>query len=96
MVQCILQNKIVFLGLQGFNYTYVKIKNRGITILDLTREEAKAIIDDENLQLVSSEECENYKYGRIYTDNKFKEYVNSHPKVKRNLIKIINRLDENN
>ena len=90
MVQCILQSKIVFLGMENYEWTYIKIKGRGITISDLTRKEAQEIILGQKLT-----RCPNVDphLGWVYEDKKFKEYVNSHPKTKKKLIAIIDTLD---
>ena len=97
MVQCLIQNKIVFVGLEGSNYTHITIKGKGITITDLNREEARNLIEDQALELAEPETYANYDrhLGKIYTDGKFKDYVNKRPSIKANLLFLLERFDNN-
>lgn len=96
MVQCLIQNKIIFIGLEGYTYTHVTIKGRGIVITDLDRDEARDLIRDQELELAEPETYANYDrhLGKIYTDGKFKAYVNSRPSVKANLLFLLEQLDK--
>ena len=91
MVQLILKYKVsVTETIYDFCYSSITIDNsgKGITVIDLTREEASKIIKENNLELAPIEET-GYEYGRVYHDRKFKKFVNQHPRVKKNLFKII-------
>ena len=96
MVQCILVNKIVFIGLESWTYTHITIKGKGITVTELDRHEAREIIEDENLVLAKPDDYDDYNhhYGKIYTDGRFKNYLNKYTRVKKNLFKILDRLDD--
>lgn len=96
MVQCLIQNKIVFIGLEGYSYTHVTIKGRGIVITDLNRDEARDLIRDQELELAEPETYANYDrhLGKIYTDGKFKDYVNKRPTIKSNLLFLLEQLDK--
>lgn len=96
MVQCILVNKIVFIGLESWTYTHIVVKGKGITVTELDRQEAREIIEDENLVLANPDDYDDYNhhYGKIYTDGKFKNYLNKYTRVKRNVLKILDKLDD--
>lgn len=96
MVQCLIQNKIIFIGLEGYTYTHVTIKGKGIVITDLDRDEARDLIRDQELELAEPETYANYDrhLGKIYTDGKFKAYVNKRPSVKANLLFLLEQLDK--
>lgn len=96
MVQCLLVNKIVFIGLESYTYTHIKIKGKGITITELDRIEAKDLIEEEGLALADPDDYDDYNhhYGKIYTDGKFKNHLNKYPKIKRNVLKILDKMDE--
>jgi hypothetical protein len=74
----------------------IQIKNegRGFAVEELTPEESRKIIRERNLDKVRKEEYP-YLLGDIYTDGKFKNYINSHKSLKKTLLKIIDSLDEN-
>ena len=82
-------------ALTGFGYCYICIKNqgRGLSVESLTSREARQIVKEQNLVKESIDEYD-YSLGTIYTDGKFKKYVNNHPKVKERLIKVIDILDK--
>lgn len=96
MVQCILVNKIVFIGLESWTYTHIVVKGKGITVNEIDRQEAREIIEDENLVLANPDDYDDYNhhYGKIYTDGKFKNYLNKYTRVKRNVLKILDKLDD--
>lgn len=96
MVQCLIQNKIVFIGLEGYTYTHVQIKGRGIIITNLDRDEARDLIRDQELELAEPESYANYDrhLGKIFTDGKFKTYVNKRPSIKKNLLFLLEQLDK--
>lgn len=79
-----------------FNYCLICIKSygRAITIEDLTNRQARRLIRERNLDKVSIDEYPQ-QYGCIYSDGKFKKYMDAHPQVKEKLYKIIDKLDEN-
>ena len=91
-VQCLIKQRIVFLGIEGWTYTHIKIKGLGISILDLDRKEAKEIITSKNLQLVDTSEYDSH-LGKIYTDGKFKTFMNKHKKLKKHLLYLLEKLD---
>ena len=96
--QCILRYKInVTEAVAGFGHCLIQIKNngRGICVEELTPVEARELIKTNIFTKVSADEYP-YTLGSIYTDGKFKDYVNSHPKVKNKLYKVINNIDETN
>ena len=78
--------------MENYEWTYIKIKGRGITTSDLSRKEAQEIILEQKLSMCPSTEVDPH-LGWVYTDGKFKEYVNRHPKTKKKLLAIIDTLD---
>lgn len=94
-MQCILQARVVFAGYEGYNYTHIQIKGKGVIAHDIPRKEAMDIINKHNLQYIKPGEYVNYDYrlGNIYADTKFKSYVNSHKNVKKNLFSVLDQLD---
>lgn len=94
-MHCILQNRITFAGCEGYEYIYIKVKGKSITANSISSQEAREIIDSENLQYARPETYENYDYrlGNIYTSPNFKSYVNKHKKVKKNLFTVLEQLD---
>ena len=92
VTQCLIKNRIVFLGLEGYNYTHIKIKGHGIIITELSRKDALNLIKDQKLNLINQEEYDK-TLGKIYTDDKFKDYVNKHPVIKNNLLFLLEQLD---
>ena len=97
MTQLLLQHRIEFAGLSAFNYTHIQIKGRGIIVQERDRDEAKDLIEDQNLKFAPFKDYADpsaYQYGRIYTDDKFKEFVNSHPTIKSALVYLLEQLDK--
>lgn len=92
MVQCLIKNRITFLGMEGWNYTHIKIKGFGISIVELDRPQARDLIKSENLQLIDTSQYD-YHLGKIYTDGKFKDFVNKHKKLKKYLLYLLEKLD---
>jgi hypothetical protein len=95
MVQLILRYKVWLTdALYDYCYCHIKITNcgRGITITDLPDEDARKIIHESNLELASTDEYD-FHDGKVYHDGKFKKFVNSHPDIKKNLIKLIDKTD---
>lgn len=86
-MNCLLKEKTVFIGIVGWTYIHIKI-DPGITINELTPDEAKQLIADENLKLVVSN-----SFGKVYDDGKFKDYVNEHPKIKETLTSLISKIE---
>lgn len=94
--EVILRYKITLTqAVYGYGHTLIQIKNdgRGFTIEELTAEEARKIIRERNLDKVKKEEYP-YLLGDIYTDGKFKRYMNLHQDLKKTLLRIITTLDE--
>lgn len=96
MVQCLLVNKIVFIGLENWTYTHITVKGKGIVVNELTRQEAKELVKEQNLKLATPDEYADYnsRYGKIYTDGRFKKYLDKYQKTKRNLLSILEKMDE--
>lgn len=96
MVQCLLVNKLVFIGLESWTYTHIVVKDKGITIEEVDRQKAREIIKENNLSLVNPDDYNDYNrhYGKIYDDGKFKKYLTKYQKVKRNLYKLLDKLDD--
>ncbi len=83
-MEALLVNKIRFLGLEGYTYTLVILKNPGFILEDLTLQEAKKL----DLPLVHT--C---YYGRIYASDGFKNYLNNNPDLKKSLLHTLKKLD---
>ena len=97
MTQLLLLHRIKFAGLSACNYTHIQIKGKGIIIQELDRDEAKNLVENQDLKLAPTNDYADpsvRKYGRIYTDDKFKTYVNSHPTIKNALIYLLEHLDK--
>ena len=95
--EVILRYKITLTqAVYGYGHTLIQIKNegRGFAVEELTSAEARQIIRERNLDKVRKEEYP-YLLGDIYTDGKFKNYINARKDLKKTLLKIINSLDEN-
>lgn len=78
--QAILFYKVSFIGLCNTEYVQIMFKNGGLIINKLEREEAKRIIQDENLILQKEKDYSGEydpKKGRIYADANFKTTVNA-------------------
>lgn len=95
MVQMVMRYKVSLTeAISDYCYCHIKINNsgKGITIVDLDDNSARKIIKKYNLDLAKG----NYDYhdGRIYDDGKFKDFVNSNPKVKKHLTTLITKIDE--
>ncbi len=92
-MECILQARITFAGYEGYNYTHIQTKGRGIIVRDIPRKEAKEIMD--RLEYCHPDTYANYDYklGNIYADRNFKSYINKHKNIKKNLFTILNNLD---
>ena len=78
--------------MSAFNYTHIQIKGKGIIVQELDRDEAQDLIEQQNLMEAPRDEYD-YHYGRVYTDGKFKEFVNTHPRVKTALLYLMEQLD---
>lgn len=93
-VTCVLKSKIRFLGLENCEYTLIQIKGKGITVRSLDRKEYKEQIS--NLQLAEPSEYADYNpsLGVVYTDGRFKSYLEKRPQLKEMLYKIVEKLDE--
>lgn len=95
--EVILRYKITITeAVYGYGHTLIQIKNdgRGFTIEELEPAEARRIIRERDLEKVKKEEYP-YLFGDIFTDGKFKKYMNSHQEIKKTILKIIDTLDEN-
>lgn len=94
--QVILRYKVTITkALYDYGHCLIQVKNngKGLTIEELSSEEARKMINENSFTKVKKEEYD-YLLGDIYTDGKFKRYVNLHPDLKQRLIKIIETLDE--
>ena len=94
--EIILRYKIsITQAVYGYGHTLIQIHNdgKGFTIEELNSSEARKIIQERNLDKVRKEEYP-YLLGDIYTDGKFKKYMDLHQSFKRTLLKIIDTLDE--
>lgn len=92
-MECLLQIRVVFAGCEGYHYTHIQIKGKGIVVRDITRQEAKEIMDRLEYAHPDTYAQYDYRLGNIYTDTKFKSYLNKHKNVKKNLFTILNNLD---
>lgn len=97
MTQIILVNRVYFVGFSGLNYIHIKIDNcLSISVCTLSRKQALDLVESQNLVLESDLNYEDYNsyLGYIYTDGQFKDFVNSHPQLKSNLIKTISHYEK--
>ena len=95
MVQIVMRYKVFLTeAVNKYKYCHIKISNngKGITVTDLDDKIAIKIIKKYNLELVK--DLNGYNDGRVYDDGQFKDFVNSRPRLKRNLINLINKIDE--
>jgi len=99
MVQLVLRYKVLLTeAVYSYRYCHIRINNcgRGITIFDISDEDARQIIKNNNLKLISKDDYEDqgvYNLGRIYEDGKFKKFVNAHQEIKNKLERLINKID---
>lgn len=97
MVECLIKNRINFIGFEDYCYIHIRIKNNGVTISELDRIEANNLIKDNNLKQAMPEDyAQPYdrKLGKIFTDGKFKDYINKHLSVKTNLLFLLNQFEK--
>jgi len=90
MVQCLIKQRIVFLGMEGWTYTHIKIKGFGISIDELDRKQAKEVMATLQLEDPSTYDS---KLGKIYTDGKFKTFINKHKILKKYLLNLLEKTD---
>lgn len=96
--EILLRYKIEFTKtIYDYGHCLIQIKNdgKGFTIEELSSADARKIIRERNLEKVKKEEYD-YKLGDIYTDGKFKKYMNYRHDLKNIIIQITSDLDENN
>ena len=89
MTQCLLKSIIRFLDMENYEYIHIKVKGLGFVIKYLSREEAENLIYEEDLEFYQSYP----KLGIVYDDGKFRNYVNKHPKLKKFIIKSLNKIE---
>lgn len=81
----------------SFGHCLIQIVNdgKGFVIEELSSKDARKFINERNLQKVKKEEYP-YIYGDVYTDMKFKNYLNSHSILKNIILKTVEVLDNEN
>lgn len=94
MIQALLRNRIFFLGMEGWNYIYIRIKGTKVVVTELDSHQAKELIM--KFRTIDSDEYadRNERLGDIYVNGNFKRYVNSHPKIKNIIFQILDTYDE--
>lgn len=96
--RCILKYKIALTeAVVGYGYCIIEIKNygRGIIVRDIDAKEFRKLIKEENFTKASKDDYAQFSEdGAVYTDGVFKKFLNKHPLVKKNLYKILDKLDE--
>ena len=96
MAQAILISKINFIGITGSEYYHIICDKNSVVINPLERKQALQIIEDDQLILAKPEDYlgqYNSKLGRIYTDTDFQSTVNSNPKQKEYIIKLLENIE---
>lgn len=84
---CVLANRIVFVGLGGYNYTSILIKDAEIQVKDINYISAKKLIK----KLNKVKDCE---LGKIYTDDNFEELLRENPSLKNAIYCNLEQLDD--
>ena len=89
MVQAILISKISFVGIVGSEYFHIICDENSVVINPVDRKQAFQIIEDNKLTLAKPEDY----LGKIYTDPNFQSTVNSNPKQKKYIFKLLEKIE---
>lgn len=96
MVQAILISKISFVGIVGSEYFHIICDDNSVVINPVDRKQAFQIIEDNKLTLAKPEDYLGQydpKLGKIYTDPNFQSTVNSNPKQKKYIFKLLEKIE---
>lgn len=96
MVQAILISKISFAGIVGSEYFHIICDENSVVINPVDRNQAFQIIEDNKLILAKPEDYLGQydpKLGKIYTDSNFQSTVNSNPKQKKYIFKLLEKIE---
>lgn len=93
MVQALLRNRLFFLGMEGWDYTYIRVRGSKIVVTQIDNSQAKELML--KFRKVEPSEYSNYdeRLGDIYVDGNFKKYINSHPRIKSTIFRILTEYD---
>ena len=96
MAQAILISKINFIGITGSEYYHIICDKNSVVINPLDRKQALQIIENDQLILAKPEDYlgeYDSKLGKIYVDADFQSTINSNPKQKEYIIKLLENIE---
>ena len=83
-MKCLLQSKISFAGIRGWEYILIDVKKNQFIISQIDQDSFFKL--RKQLQEVSTEQYDS-SLGYIYTTPGFKEYINKRKKIKQKILK---------